>query len=82
MKYLDVDPVVNWAWWWVLSPFAVAVAWWMWADASGWTKKQATDEMVNGGFGFHPMWQNLLRYIDGLDVDSIKAQVAQQGPWQ
>lgn len=41
MKYLDVDPVVNWAWWWVLSPFAVAVAWWMWADASGWTKKQA-----------------------------------------
>jgi protein tyrosine/serine phosphatase len=48
----------------------------------GWTKAQATSEMVNGGFGFHPMWQNLLRYIEGLDVDAIKAQVAQQGPWK
>jgi protein tyrosine/serine phosphatase len=48
----------------------------------GWTKAQATSEMINGGFGFHPMWQNLLRYIEGLDVDAIKAQVAQQGPWQ
>lgn len=41
LKYLGVEPVVHWAWWWVLSPFAAAVAWWMWADASGWTKKQA-----------------------------------------
>ena len=42
----------------------------------------ATDEMVNGGFGFHPMWQNLLRYIDALDVDAIRAEVEAQGPWQ
>jgi hypothetical protein len=48
----------------------------------GWTKAQATDEMVNGGFGFHPMWQNLLGYIDALDVDAIKARVAKEGPWQ
>jgi len=48
----------------------------------GWTKAQATDEMINGGFGFHPMWQNLLRYIEELDVDAIKTKVAQQGPWQ
>jgi protein tyrosine/serine phosphatase len=48
----------------------------------GWTKAQATDEMVNGGFGFHPFWQNLKRYIDGLDVDAVKAEVAKQGPWQ
>lgn len=48
----------------------------------GWTKAQATDEMVNGGFGFHPMWQNLLRYIEALDVDAIRAQVAKEGPWQ
>jgi small Trp-rich protein len=41
MKYLDIDPVVNWSWWWVLSPFALATVWWMWADASGWTKAQA-----------------------------------------
>ena len=48
----------------------------------GWTKKQATDEMINGGFGFHPMWQNLLNYIEKLDVDAIKSQVAKQGAWQ
>ena len=47
----------------------------------GWTKAQATDEMVDGGFGFHPMWQNLLRYIEELDVNAIKAQVEQQGAW-
>ena len=41
LKYLDVDPVVNWSWLWVLSPFALAFVWWMWADASGWTKKKA-----------------------------------------
>lgn len=48
----------------------------------GRTKAQATDEMIHGGFGFHPMWQNLLRYIEGLDVDAIKARVAKEGPWQ
>ncbi len=41
MKYLDIDPVVGWSWWVVLAPFGVAVAWWAWADSSGWTKKQA-----------------------------------------
>jgi len=48
----------------------------------GWTKARATDEMINGGFGFHPMWQNLLRYIEALDVDAIKAQVAKEGLWR
>lgn len=48
----------------------------------GWTKAQATEEMINGSFGFHPMWQNLLRYIEKLDVDAIKDQVAKQGVWQ
>jgi len=48
----------------------------------GWTKAQATDEMINGGFGFHPMWQNLRRYIEALDVEAIKARVAKDGPWR
>jgi hypothetical protein len=47
----------------------------------GWTKKQATDEMINGGFGFHPMWQNLVSYIEGLDINAIKEQAIQQGHW-
>jgi protein tyrosine/serine phosphatase len=48
----------------------------------GWTKAEASDEMIHGGYGFHPLWQNLLRYIETLDVDAIRAQVAAQGPWQ
>lgn len=48
----------------------------------GWTKAEARDEMIHGGYGFHPLWQNLLRYIETLDVDAIRAQVAAQGPWQ
>jgi protein tyrosine phosphatase (PTP) superfamily phosphohydrolase (DUF442 family) len=47
----------------------------------GWTKRQATDEMINGGFGFHPMWRNLRRYIDGLNIPAIKAELARQGSW-
>jgi protein tyrosine/serine phosphatase len=47
----------------------------------GWTKEQAVDEMINGGFGFHPLWQNLRRYIEALDVEAIKAEVAKQGAW-
>ena len=44
MKYLEVDPVAGWSWWVVLSPFALAMAWWAWADASGYTKRKATEK--------------------------------------
>ena len=47
-----------------------------------WNKARATDEMINGGFGFHPLWQNLAHYIDELDVEALKAEVAKQGPWR
>jgi protein tyrosine/serine phosphatase len=48
----------------------------------GWSKDQAVREMTGGGFGFHPMWQNLIRYIEELDVSAIKAEVAKQGRWE
>lgn len=44
LKYLEIGPVAAWEWWWVLSPFAAAVAWWAWADWSGYTKKKAMDK--------------------------------------
>ncbi len=37
-KLLDVNPVVAWDWWIVLTPFGLAAAWWAWADSSGYTK--------------------------------------------
>ena len=32
------------SWLWVLSPFALAVAWWAWADSSGYTKRLAAEK--------------------------------------
>ncbi len=45
MKYFGLGPVAAWAWWWVLSPFGLAVLWWSWADWSGHTKKVAMAKM-------------------------------------
>jgi small Trp-rich protein len=44
LKYLEIGPVANWSWLWVLSPFAGAVVWWTWADWSGYTKKKAMEK--------------------------------------
>ena len=43
LKYLEFGAVAEWTGWWVLSPFALAVTWWYWADWSGYTKKKATE---------------------------------------
>ncbi len=43
LKYLEIGPVANWDWWFVLSPFALAVVWWAWADSTGWTKRKAME---------------------------------------
>ena len=41
----------------------------------GWTKADAIDEMTRGGYGFRPVWQNLVRYVEELDGEAIRAQV-------
>jgi len=43
LKFLEIGPVAVWAWWIVLSPFGMAVAWWAWADATGYTKRKAME---------------------------------------
>lgn len=48
----------------------------------GWTKQQAIKEMVDGGYGFHAVWQNLPRWIDELDVDAIRKEVGIPSPKQ
>jgi small Trp-rich protein len=45
MKLGEVGFVAPWAWWWVLSPFALAVVWWAWSDSMGLTKKHEMDKM-------------------------------------
>ena len=43
LKYLETGPTANWDWWVCLVPFGLAVAWWAWADSTGWTKKKAME---------------------------------------
>ena len=40
LKYMAVGPFALMSWWLVLLPFALAVLWWAWADASGYTKRK------------------------------------------
>ncbi len=44
LKAADLTLVAGWDWWFVLSPFALAVLWWAWADWSGYTKKKTMDK--------------------------------------
>jgi small Trp-rich protein len=43
LKYLEIGAVAAWSWWVVLSPFALAMVWWTWADMSGYTKRKAVE---------------------------------------
>ena len=43
LKYFEVGYVATLDWWIVLIPFAAAVAWWAWADSSGYTKRKVVE---------------------------------------
>lgn len=45
LKLADIAPVAAWSWWWLLLPFALAVAWWAYADGSGLTKRREMDKL-------------------------------------
>ncbi|MFJ2988542.1 dual specificity protein phosphatase family protein [Collimonas sp. NPDC087041] len=42
----------------------------------GWTKEQALNELQNGGYGFHAIWQNIKRYLEQVDIDKLRRAVA------
>ena len=44
----------------------------------GWTKDEAIREMVDGGYGFHPVWSNIIRYVKNADVEKIKRESAKE----
>jgi len=46
----------------------------------GWSKEEALREMKEGGFGFHGVWQNLIQYINGLDIERIKQKAGIKSP--
>lgn len=43
----------------------------------GWTKEEAIREMTDGGYGFHAVWDNLIKYIRELDVNDVKKRLAE-----
>jgi len=45
----------------------------------GWTKEQALAEMKHGGFGFNPLWQNLVHFVETADIPKIKRRAGLAG---
>ncbi|MBS0452119.1 MAG: TIGR04438 family Trp-rich protein [Proteobacteria bacterium] len=43
LKFLEIGPVAQLSWLVVLIPFGLAMAWWAWADWSGYTKRKAVE---------------------------------------
>jgi len=41
----------------------------------GWTKEEAVDELVNGGYGFHPQWTNIINYILSTDIEKLRKNI-------
>ena len=44
-NFYRIGLVADMSWWWVLSPFAMAIAWWSWSDASGRTKRKEMEKV-------------------------------------
>jgi protein tyrosine/serine phosphatase len=42
----------------------------------GWTPDDALKELTDGGFGYHSMWKNIIKYVQTADVEKLKAAIA------
>ena len=45
----------------------------------GWSREDAIREMKDGGFGFHPLWKNIPRCLEKVDVAKIRRGVDAAG---
>src|SRR5688572_13264939 len=41
----------------------------------GWSVDDALAELTGGGFGYHSIWTNILRYVREADVDRLRAEI-------
>ncbi|MCP5535122.1 MAG: dual specificity protein phosphatase family protein [Akkermansiaceae bacterium] len=46
----------------------------------GWTKEEAIQEMVKGGYGFHGVWENLQQWIESLDIATMRKEAGIKKP--
>ena len=41
----------------------------------GWTPEDALKELVDGGYGYHSMWKNIVRYVQSVDPGKLRAAI-------
>ena len=41
----------------------------------GWPREEAIAEMTLGGFGYHPVWANILRYLARVDIEALRERI-------
>jgi protein tyrosine/serine phosphatase len=41
----------------------------------GWSKDEAIREMVDGGYGFHSIWSNIINYVKNVDIENMKREL-------
>jgi len=46
----------------------------------GWSRRQAIHELRHGGYGFHPIWVNIVHYLKHVDVEKLRREVGVAGP--
>lgn len=44
--------------------------------SQGWSRAEAIDELIEGGYGFHPIWANIPRYLRRMDLADLKLRIA------
>ena len=40
-----------------------------------WTRQQAIDELIEGGYGFHPIWANIPRYLRRVNLSDLRERI-------
>ena len=45
----------------------------------GWTPEDALEELIDGGYGYHSMWKNIVRYVRSVDVAKLLESIASTG---
>ena len=41
----------------------------------GWSRQQALDELISGGYGYHPIWANIPRYLRKVDLRDLQSRI-------
>lgn len=37
-----------------------------------WERKEPLNEMLDGGYGYHSMWRNIVTFIKNIDIEQLR----------